>query len=306
MNRINRIFGALALLLGFAIASSQTPEPTVLEIVTQHHAFELSTTEIPSGWTTIRLSNESPVVHFAVLERLPDGRTLADSERDVVPVFQQAMDLIMEGETENGLAALGGLPEWYGGVVFNGGTGLVSPGEATEVVAFLEPGTYVVECYVKSADGTFHSSMGMVEELVVNESTTAAEPPAADVTITLTNPAPDDGSDPASGVTVDGDLGAGRQVVAVVFDEAEPPLLGNDLHLVRLGDGTDVAEVAAWMDWSSPTGLTEPAPATFLGGTQEMPRGKTAYVTVDLEPGRYAWVSERGVATPLYRTFEVR
>jgi hypothetical protein len=37
-----------------------------------------------------------------------------------------------------------------------------------------------------------------------------------------------------------------------------------------------------------------------------MPQGRTAYLTVNLEPGSYAWVSERGADTPLYRTFEVR
>jgi hypothetical protein len=37
-----------------------------------------------------------------------------------------------------------------------------------------------------------------------------------------------------------------------------------------------------------------------------MPQGSSAYLTVDLEPGRYAWVSERGADTPLYQAFEVR
>lgn len=64
--------------------------------------------------------------------------------------------------------------------------------------------------------------------------------------------------------------------------------------------------VAAWMDWSNPEGLKTPAPATFLGGTHEMPQGESAYLTVDLEPGRYAWGSERGADTPSYQAFEVR
>lgn len=183
---------------------------------------------------------------------------------------------------------------------------MVSPGGTTDVVAFLEPGTYVIECYVKTEDGVFHSVLGMIDEIAVAEDSHGAAPPDADLRITLRNPDPDDGTAPESGIEVDGTATAGRQVVEVRFEADDPPLLGNDLHLVRLDDGTDVADVAAWMDWSRPDGLRTPAPATFLGGTHEMPQDRSAYLTVDLEPGHYAWVSERGVDTPLYLEFEVR
>jgi len=46
------------------------------------------------------------------------------------------------------------------------------------------------------------------------------------------------------------------------------------------------------MDWTQPGGLQTPAPAVFLGGLQEMPAGSTGYLTVTLEPGRYAWIAE--------------
>lgn len=293
----------------FALATAafaQAPEPPVLEITTSGHAFELSTREVASGWTTIRLRNDSPEPHFAVFERMPEGRTVEDSVREVVPTFQEAMDLINADQVEAGFAELGNLPEWYGGVVFFGGPGMLSPGGTTEVTARLEPGRYVIECYVKTEDGTFHSTLGMIDEIVVTEEENGAETPAADVDVTLRNPDPDDGSDPASGIRVDGEPAPGRLTVAVHFDAESPPLLGNDLHLVRLEDGVDVAEVAAWMDWSRPDGLATPAPATFLGGTHEMPQGHTAYLAVDLEPGRYAWVSERPADAPMYREFEVR
>jgi hypothetical protein len=50
------------------------------------------------------------------------------------------------------------------------------------------------------------------------------------------------------------------------------------------------------MDWRQPGGLQTPAPARFVGGLQEMPAGSTGYFTVELEPGRYAWIAE--VAEP--------
>lgn len=297
----------LALLLALTATSlAQTSERPVLEIVARGHVFELSADQIPSGWTTIRLRNESAEPHFALFGRMPAGRGLEDSVREVVPPFQEAMDLIMAGEVDAGFAALGALPEWYGEVVYTGGPGMVSPGGTTEVVAFLEPGTYVIECYVKTEDGVFHSTLGMIDEITVTDREQTAEPPTADLVVRLSNPEPDDGTAPQSGIDMTGTPAPGQQVVEVRFTSENPPLLANDLHLVRLDEGEDVADVAAWMDWSRPEGLKAPAPATFLGGTHEMPQGRSAYLTVDLEPGRYAWVSERGAQTPLYQAFEVR
>lgn len=297
---------ALLLFTLTATTLAQSEPRPVLEIVTRGHDFELSADEIPSGWTTLRLRNESAEPHFALFGHMPAGRTVEDSVREVVPAFQQAIDLIMAGQVEEGFAALGALPDWYGDVIYTGGPGMVSPGGTTEVVAFLEPGTYVIECYVKTEDGVFHSVLGMIDEITVTEESHDAAPPDAGPTVVLRNPEPDDGSAPESGIEVDGTVTAGPQVIEVRFEAENPPPLANDLHLVRLEDDEDVAEVAAWMDWSRPDGLTTPAPATFVGGTNEMPQGRSAYLTVDLEPGRYAWVSERGADVPMYREFEVR
>lgn len=303
------IHRSLLVTLLLALAASclaQSSQPQVLEIVTRGSTFELSSDEIASGWTKIRLQNESAEPHFALFGLMPAGRGVEDSVAEVVPVFQQAIDLIMAGDVEDGFAALGNLPAWYGDVVYTGGPGMLSPGEVSEVVAFLEPGTYVIECYVKTEDGVFHSTHGMIAEITVSDREHEADPPDADLVVSLSNPQPDDGTAPESGIEMDGTPTAGEQVVEVRFTSEDPPLLANDLHLVRLDDGVSVADVAAWMDWSRPDGLRTPAPATFLGGTQEMPQGQTAYLLVDLEPGSYAWVSERGANTPLYQTFEVR
>ena len=59
---------------------------------------------------------------------------------------------------------------------------------------------------------------------------------------------------------------------------------------MRLEDDTDLAALGDWMNWIS--GLQTPAPAEFLGGTHEMPAGKTAYFSALLTPGRYALIAE--------------
>lgn len=101
----------------------------------------------------------------------------------------------------------------------------------------------------------------------------------------------------------------GLHTVAVHYDGqlVHGNLLGSDVHLVRLDDGADPADVAAWMDWTQPGGLAEPAPAEFLGGLQDMPAGSTGYFTVLLQPGEYAWVAEVDdpASKGMLRTFSV-
>jgi hypothetical protein len=74
-------------------------------------------------------------------------------------------------------------------------------------------------------------------------------------------------------------------------------LVGHDLHLIRLEDGTDVGEVNGWMNWADPDQFVSNGdePTTFLGGvsdiwTADLPR--TGYLHVVLEPGDYAWIAE--------------
>jgi hypothetical protein len=240
--------------------------------------------EIPSGWTTFRFNNRSGVTHFFLVERLPEGKTVEDSRAEVVPVFQAAMDLIVAGDPGAGFAEFANLPDWFPGIVFGGGPGLTAPGRTAETTLFLEPGTYAIECYVKTADGTFHSSLGMIEGLTVTEASSGGSEPKPTLDVTIAN----------GGIEIEGTLRPGMHTIAVHFAEqmAHEHLLGHDVHLARIDDGTDMDALAAWMDWTSPGGLASPAPAEFLGGTQEMAAGQTVYVAALLTPGQYALIAE--------------
>lgn len=267
---------------------------------TNRHLFQTDTDTIPSGWTTIKFTNASPMVHFMVFEKMPGNRTSEDSQKEVFPAFQEAIDLINTGKVEDGLAKLGELPDWFSEVVFMGGPGLLSPGGTSETTVKLAPGNYVLECYVKTSDGQFHSALGMFEDLrVTKDSSDVAPPESPDIEINLSN----------EGFDVQGTPTPGNQLVAVHFNEENPPLLGNDVHLAQLTDTTNIDSVAAWMDWSQPKGLVssaeKPARAHFLGGTHEMPQGNTAYFNVMLTPGRYAWISERSAQQAMYKEFTV-
>jgi hypothetical protein len=256
--------------------------PNVVDVVARGFSLEALDT-LPSGWTTFRFRNESPLAHFVAVELLPDGKLLEDIDRDVIPVFQDAMDLINEGRTSEGFAQFERFPAWYFDVVFMGGPGFLGPEMTGETTVFMAPGTYMLECYVKTA-GRFHSVDGMAIQVTVTEEPSNAPEPSASMILTLAN----------DGFTVEGEPTVGKNTVRVDFAEQmlHEHSLGHDVHLVRVTSETDLDAVAVWMNWMNPAGLESPAPAEFLGGTHEMPAGEVAYFTVDLVPGDYAWIAE--------------
>jgi hypothetical protein len=270
-------------------APSLQGDTPVVDVVATGLAFE-APSELPSGWTTFRLKNESGMIHFALLERLPEGVGIKEQQEQVAPVFQQGMDLLNAGNADAALEKFGELPEWFGQLVFMGGPGLISPGQTGQASVFLEPGTYLLECYVKTG-GVFHSynpdpsTYGMILQFTVTEAASGAPEPEATLEIRLSS---------EHGIEVEGEVVPGEHTVAVHFEDQKvhENFVGHDVHLVRLSGDTDLDELATWMDWTQPTGLESPAPVQFLGGTQEMPAGETAYFSVSLEPGRYAWIAE--------------
>jgi len=245
---------------------------------------------IPSGWTTFRTNNTSAMTHLGVVERMPEGYGLREQQDQVAPVFQEGMNLIIAGDMDGAMAKFGELPEWFGQIVFLGGPGLIAPGTITETTVFLEPGTYLLECYVKT-DGIFHSYNpnpamdGMVTQFTVTAEASGAPEPVATLEISI---------DSESGMTVVGEPSAGPQTVAVHFEDQvlHEHFLGHDVHMARVASETDIKVLVAWMNWALPAGLQTPAPAEFLGGINELPAGGTGYFGADLEPGDYAFIAE--------------
>jgi len=274
-----------------------TSESYVVEYVARDYAF-VGPAEVPSGWVTIRMANEGLEHHFVFLTLLPEGKTIEDYASDVGVPFDKAWEALRSGAVDKaGAGAMLGemLPEWYATAVSMGGPGLVAPGRVGQATMRLQPGNYVMECYVKTADGVFHVALGMARPLTVTTEDSGARPPVADLEITLFNHL----------IEVQGTPVAGRQTVAVNFDEHPEYGLGNDVHVVRLDAGTDLETVIQWMDWMNVDGLAAPSPALFVGGIHEMPAGYTAFFTVDLEPGRYAWIAESGAALGMVEEFTV-
>jgi len=258
----------------------------VVEIITNIMDFHMQDT-LPSGWNTFKYINKSTEPHFFLLDKYPEGRTLEDTHRDIMPPFDNGMALIMEGKMDEAMTAFGGLPEWFGDIVFIGGSGLVSPKNTSLTTVKLEPGLHIIECYVKMANGVFHTSMGMAKEIWITEEDSGNHPPEADVNITISS---------TEGINYEGEITKGEQTFSVYYKDqiGHENFVGHDVNLVKLDDNANLDDLEAWMNWATPTGLMTPAPegVTFLGGTNDSPTGSTQYFKVNLESGNYAFISE--------------
>jgi hypothetical protein len=265
------------------------------------HLFETDADTVKAGWTTFRFTNGSPMLHFVLLDHLPGERTSEELLREVSPIFQESADLVRAGKPEEAAAHFGGLPEWFGGIVFRGGPGFLSPGHSSETTLYLEPGNYVLECYIKTPEGVFHWNLGMHADLHVTEEANDASPPADPTFKVIVTD---------SALVMEGEPMAGENLVEVQFHEEEPGLTGKDVHVARLDSGTDVDEIVRWMDFNRVEGLVSsaenPAPAVFLGGAHDMPYGNTAYFTVTLEAGEYLLVSEQPVDASAHVRFRIQ
>lgn len=306
MTRSVRILGLLAALSGAGTVScgsppaeqpartapgaadtpaAPAPAPTgIVDVTAEDYSFTAPPT-FPSGWVTLRFHNEGQEPHFMFVLELPEGVTFDDYAAGLAQPFGELYRQYRAGELdrETFLERLGAtVPEWFFTARRAGGAGFTAGGRSSETTVYLEPGNYTIECYVRAmTEGdTFHGAHGMLRPLIVTEERSPLEPPEADVDIRLSNYA----------IAVDGDLSAGRHVARVRVEEDPEGLVAHNVHLVRLEGEQSAAEVAAWMDWVD--AMLPPAPGELLGGAGQMSAGGESYFAFNLEPGRYAWISE--------------
>jgi hypothetical protein len=273
----------------------------VIEIITEDMDFQMPDT-IRSGWNTFRYKNLSPQIHFFLIDKYPEGKTSEDAEKLVAPVFDSAMKLIREGKTEEGYAEFAKLPEWFSEVVFVGGSGLLSPNQTGETTLNLEPGKYIIECYVKMGNGVFHTSMGMTKDLVVSATDSGNKALTSDIDITISS---------TEGIVFNDSISSGKHIFSVLYKDqiTHENFVGHDINLVKLEEGANLEELENWMNWANPNGLMDPGPkaVTFIGGVNDLPDGDTGYFAANLEPGNYALISEVPNASSknMLRTFKV-
>ena len=277
---------------------SNTGAPPVLEMTALDYSFAAPDT-IRSGWTTLEMANEGSEHHLFALLSLPTGKTIGDLQAAVYAPFDTIRSQLHKGAIDSTtyrkrLKKLApSIPEWYTDKTdLMGGVGLTAPGRTARTTLNLEPGTYVMECYAKTADRRIHALREMIRPLIVTRDSTGASPPTPDLTVTLSK----------LQVQADSVISPGTRTVAVRFGEKQKGGIHGHrlqhLSLSRLEGDTSPQDLAQWMEWDP----VMPAPVPFLGGVGDMPTGRTAYVQVDLTPGRYAWVlsnpPEQGAVRP--------
>jgi hypothetical protein len=278
-------------------AAPEVAAPDVVQVVTREFTID-GPDQLPLGWHTFQFRNEGAQDHFVLTYRLSEGKTIEDQLRGAAKPFDQVMAALQSGELEkDGIGqALGEMLEpWVFDNVYTSGPGLLAPGGQTQAtIRFDTPGTYLMECYVKSPDGKWHTTMGMLRQFEVVDEQGGVEEPSTDVEVILSN----------EGLQAPSSLPAGRTTVRAVIKENPDSFMPYDVNLARIDENTDLEALVFWMDWSNVGGLRAPAPVEFLGGVEHMPAGNHGYMTVDLTPGRYIWISEVN-ADRMHQVFEV-
>jgi uncharacterized cupredoxin-like copper-binding protein len=243
---------ALALFPLLACGPKPAPPatPNVVAITATDYAFQAPDT-VPAGLTTFKFTNQGQEPHHVVLmgARADAGKTMAD--------LDSAMR--MEGPP----------PAW---LTLPGSPGVAIPGDSGNVTTTLEPGQYLLVCYISSPDGQMHVMKGMFRPLVVAAAAAdAAAPPEPQADIVITEK--DYGFDLSQPLT------AGAHTIRV--ENAGPQI--HEVTVELLAPGKTLADYQAWVAG----GLKGEPPTRPVGGFIGPNVGKHGWFNVTLVPGSY-------------------
>jgi uncharacterized cupredoxin-like copper-binding protein len=233
-----------------AAATTTAAAPNVVNLTATEYKFD-APAEIPAGMTTFKLTNNGKELHHAALIKLDSGKTLDD--------MMAGMKAMKPGSPP---------PSW---VIPAGGPNAAAPGNSTSLTVNLEPGNYVLACFIPDAKGVPHIMKGMAKALTVapNAAANSGEP-ASDVTVTLSD-YKFDFSTP---------LTAGQHTLRIHTAPGQP----HEFMLFQLAPGKTSSDVTKYIE----SGMKGPPPGMPLGGVAALANGRDVFYTVDLKPGKYA------------------
>ncbi len=235
-----------------ATTASAPAAPNVVNITATEYKFD-APESIPAGLTTFRMTDAGAELHHASLIKLDSGKTLAD--------FQAGMKAMKPGTPP---------PGW---VIPAGGPNAVTPGSTSELTVVLEPGNYVMVCFIPDAKGVPHVMSGMMKGLTVTPNPNAnMTEPAADVIVTLRD-YKFDFSTP---------LTAGKHTLKIETAPGQP----HEFTLFQLAAGKTLADLMKYLE----IGMKGEPPGMPIGGVAGVAAGKPSFFAVDLKPGDYALV----------------
>jgi hypothetical protein len=225
-------------------------DPAVVTFHAKDFAFD-GPDQIPAGMTTFKLVNDGPNFHHLVIVRLDSGKTVAD--------FGEAMK------------KQGPLPAW---APIIGGPNGPDPTKESNATLDLQPGNYVLLCFVDIPDHVPHAAKGMVKPLTVTAATGAsAAAPAADLNVTLNEYA----------FQTSAPITAGAHTIKVTNAGAQD----HEVELVKLAPGKKVDDLMKWMSSPKPEG---PPPGSGIGGAIVGRGAGPVTFKADFTPGDYAFL----------------
>ena len=286
--------------------------------------------ELQEGFATITTTNTGDEFHMMELFKLKDGVTLdevkdelakqtgqggtegGESEDDAPTTTEGALEspdfeLIAQTsststtEGEMTTQQTGGAEEEEGGapededpfakffddeVEIDAFSQILQPGREQSVTAnALDEGTYAIICFIPSADdeGLPHFANGMISEIEVSGEQSDAEAPTADATYALSDEEAPEG--PA-------ELKAGEVTLEFTSDTNNNEAIG-----ALPDDGESFASMDEWFTEIFETGeapdadYAEDIPGTLAFNSFVIPRGKSVWITVDLDEGEYEFVN---------------
>jgi hypothetical protein len=213
---------------------------TTVQVTATEYTFDVPS-EVTGGVVEMRFTNNGAFPHEFALSRIEEGRTEAD------------VQVALEGQAP---------PKWAEDI---GGVPTLSPGESITVTRSLDPGSYVLLCFLPGDHGMPHALMGMYELFTVTGDAGVALP-ESDAIITAT--------DDALQVPA---LTTGEQTVKFENGGTEP----HELALAVFEPGKSTKDVPQWIDG----GYQGKPPVTFLGGMHTISAGESVFLGIDLEPG---------------------
>lgn len=224
--------------------------PRRLDLVAKDYAFTGPST-VAAGRRVIALRNEGSKLHHVQLLRLADGK--------------QITDVLSALNTISGIEQL---PDWATPV---GGPSAALSGATIESEVYLSAGRYAVICWIPTADGAPHYMKGMMMPLDVVDAGRDPAPATGPITTAVVREYGFQFFPPAT---------PGRRTIRVENVGSQP----HEFLIVRLENGATVEQVAEWSERGQPG----TAPVTQWMGVAAIAPGRSASLTVDFEPGRYA------------------
>jgi uncharacterized cupredoxin-like copper-binding protein len=248
---ISRTTSFLALVAsGLASTSSLAQSPRVVTVKAYDYRFD-APARIPAGTITFRMQNAGKELHHLWIVKLT-GKKTPDDFLKAMRAWGSALKM----------------PDW---AIDVGGPNSASAGATAEGTMTLDPGTYMLVCWVPSPDGMLHVMKGMVKPLAITArpASEADAEPAGDIVMTL-----DDYT-----FELSKPITPGRHVIRV---ENRAPQT-HEVVVARLNPGQTAAQALIWIN----AGQAGPGPIV-LGGASGIAKGRHMFFTMDFPAGKYA------------------